>query len=71
MGRWLRPEMGRDMVLNPEVRVNQTNRGTAVRENHVEGEKYADHRFRKFLRSRRPEVMPNLNRFFSKDQKDN
>jgi len=40
-----------------------------ILENKDEGEKYAQHNFRKYLRTRQPQVMPSLNRFFS--QEDN
>jgi hypothetical protein len=37
----------------------------AVLDNKEEGEKYAEHGLRKFLRTRPPEVMPAINHFFS------
>ena len=48
-------------------RVNKAHRKMAVLENREEGMKYAEHGFRKFLRTRPPEVMPTINHFFSQD----
>jgi hypothetical protein len=36
-----------------------------VLENYAEGEAYAEHKLRKFLRNRPSEVMPSVNKFFS------
>ncbi|KAG8384584.1 hypothetical protein BUALT_Bualt04G0133100 [Buddleja alternifolia] len=58
-------QLTRNVLLNPEVRINKAHRTTAVLENQEEGEKYAEHGLRKFLRTRPPEVMPAVNRFFS------
>lgn len=38
-----------------------------ILENENEGEMYAQHKLRKFLRTRPPQVMPSLNRFFSEE----
>ncbi|KAF3788281.1 hypothetical protein EJ110_NYTH21150 [Nymphaea thermarum] len=57
----------RNLFMNPDVRVNKEHRATAVLENYEEGERYADHGFRRFLRTRPPEVMPAINSFFSSD----
>lgn len=46
-------------------RVSKEKRIAGVLENYAEGEAYAEHRFRKFLRNRPPQVMPSLNNFFS------
>ncbi|TYI68136.1 hypothetical protein E1A91_D08G068300v1 [Gossypium mustelinum] len=79
MGRWMKPEvyplvgamafvtsmcifqLTRNVFLNPAV-------SQAVLENYEEGEKYAEHGLRKFLRTRPPEVMPAINHFFSEDK---
>ncbi|KAH7554452.1 hypothetical protein ACOSP7_028172 [Xanthoceras sorbifolium] len=61
-------QLTRNMLLNPEVRINKTHRREAVLENKEEGEKYAQHGLRKFLRTRPPEVMPSINHFFSQDK---
>ncbi|XP_076930497.1 uncharacterized protein LOC143595344 [Bidens hawaiensis] len=58
-------QLTRNVVMNPDVRVNKIHRTTAVLENHDEGEKYAEHGFRRFLRTRPPEVMPWVNSFLS------
>ncbi|CAI9109878.1 OLC1v1009799C1 [Oldenlandia corymbosa var. corymbosa] len=62
-------QLTRNILLNPDVRVNKTHRKTAVLENQEEGEKYAEHGLRKFLRTRPPEVMPAINRFFAGNEK--
>ncbi|KAJ0712303.1 putative NADH-ubiquinone reductase complex 1 MLRQ subunit [Helianthus annuus] len=72
-------QLTRNVFMNPDVsgrcprhkgssapdRVNKVHRTTAVLENHDEGEKYAEHGLRKFLRTRPPEIMPTVNSFFS------
>ncbi|KAI3439492.1 uncharacterized protein J3R85_004694 [Psidium guajava] len=61
-------QLTRNVVLNPDVRINKKHRGMAVLDNAEEGRKYAEHGLRKFLRARPPEVMPTINHFFSKDK---
>lgn len=46
-------------------RINKAHRSMGVLENEEEGEKYAKHSLRNFLRTRPPQVMPSINRFFS------
>jgi hypothetical protein len=46
-------------------RISKRRRTMAVLDNKEEGEKYAEHGLRKFLRTRPPEVMPAINHFFS------
>ncbi|CAA3026331.1 uncharacterized protein LOC111369183 [Olea europaea var. sylvestris] len=58
-------QLVRNICTNPEVRVTKENRSAGVLQNFEEGEKYAQHGLRKYVRGRRPEVMPNLNKFFS------
>ncbi|KAI3762009.1 hypothetical protein L1987_52432 [Smallanthus sonchifolius] len=58
-------QLTRNIFMNPDVRVNKEHRTTAVLENHDEGQKYAEHGLRRFLRTRPPEVMPTVNSFFS------
>ncbi|CAH1420927.1 uncharacterized protein LOC111885880 [Lactuca sativa] len=58
-------QLTRNVVMNPDVRVNKAHRTTAVLENQDEGKKYAEHGLRRFLRTRPPEVMPSVNSFFS------
>ncbi|XP_072956965.1 uncharacterized protein [Typha angustifolia] len=55
----------RNISSNPEVRVTKQNRAAGVLENFEEGEKYAQHSLRKFVRNRNPEIMPSINKFFS------
>ncbi|KAL7101066.1 hypothetical protein ABFS83_08G033600 [Erythranthe nasuta] len=61
-------QLTRNVILNPDVRINKAHRTTAVLENEEEGWKYREHNLRKFLRTRPPEVMPSVNRFFSEDK---
>ncbi|KAF3333953.1 NADH-ubiquinone reductase complex 1 MLRQ subunit [Carex littledalei] len=58
-------QLTRNVFTNPDVRINKTNRTTAVLENEEEGKRYSQHEFRKFLSERRPEVFPAINHFFS------
>ncbi|KAJ0712459.1 putative NADH-ubiquinone reductase complex 1 MLRQ subunit [Helianthus annuus] len=46
-------------------RVNKENRAAGVLDNFAEGERYAEHSLRKFVRNKSPEIMPNLNSFFA------
>ncbi|KAK3032542.1 hypothetical protein RJ639_036781 [Escallonia herrerae] len=59
-------QLTRNMLLNPDVRINKAHRTMAVLENEEEGERYAKHGLRKFLRQRPPEIMPSINHFFSR-----
>ncbi|KAJ8775222.1 hypothetical protein K2173_020226 [Erythroxylum novogranatense] len=61
-------QLTRNIFLNPDVRVNKANRSKSVLENYEEGERYAEHKLRKFLRTRPPEIMPTINHFFSEDK---
>ncbi|KAL9227413.1 hypothetical protein vseg_003102 [Gypsophila vaccaria] len=58
-------QLVRNICINPEVRVNKEKRIAGVLENYAEGEKYAEHPLRKFLRTRPPEIMPSINSFFA------
>ncbi|XP_039003054.1 uncharacterized protein LOC120129670 [Hibiscus syriacus] len=60
-------QLTRNVFLNPAVRINKSDRSKAVLENYEEGEKYAEHGLRKFLRTRPPEIMPaiKINYIFS------
>lgn len=48
-----------------KCRVNKENRAAGILDNHVEGEKYSQHALRKYVRNKSPEIMPNINGFFS------
>ncbi|XXG63417.1 hypothetical protein AAC387_Pa05g1617 [Persea americana] len=61
-------QLTRNMLMNPDVRINKAHRSTAVLDNEEEGEKYAQHSLRKFLRTRPPEIMPAINDFFSNNK---
>ncbi|MED6195992.1 hypothetical protein PIB30_043029 [Stylosanthes scabra] len=58
-------QLVRNICINPEVRVSKEKRSAGVLENFDEGEKYAEHGLRKFVRNRDPEIMPSINTFFS------
>uniref|UniRef100_A0A6N2MZN3 Uncharacterized protein n=2 Tax=Salix TaxID=40685 RepID=A0A6N2MZN3_SALVM len=62
-------QLTRSVFMNPDVRINKANRRMGVLENKEEGEKYAEHGLRRFLRTRPPEIMPAINHFFSEDNK--
>ncbi|KAG8365952.1 hypothetical protein BUALT_Bualt17G0025500 [Buddleja alternifolia] len=58
-------QLARNICTNPEVRITKENRAAGVLENFEEGKQYAEHSLRKYVRGRRPEIMPNVNGFFS------
>ncbi|XVE85249.1 hypothetical protein DITRI_Ditri17bG0076900 [Diplodiscus trichospermus] len=58
-------QLVRNITSNPEVRVTKENRTAGVLDNFEEGERYAEHGLRKFLRQRPPQIMPSINSFFS------
>ncbi|KAF5745930.1 hypothetical protein HS088_TW06G00095 [Tripterygium wilfordii] len=58
-------QLVRNIFTNPEVRVTKENRLAGVLENQDEGERYAEHAVRKFVRGRAPEIMHSLNSSFS------
>ncbi|KAJ1685808.1 hypothetical protein LUZ63_017198 [Rhynchospora breviuscula] len=58
-------QLTRNITGNPEVRVNKEKRAAGILDNFEEGERYAQHGVRKFLRTKTPEIMPALNKFFS------
>uniref|UniRef100_A0A7N0RI98 Uncharacterized protein n=1 Tax=Kalanchoe fedtschenkoi TaxID=63787 RepID=A0A7N0RI98_KALFE len=58
-------QLTRNVFMNPDVRVNKEHRQLGVLENEDEGEKYAEHGLRRFLRTRPPEIMPALNKIFA------
>ncbi|KAG1364355.1 uncharacterized protein [Elaeis guineensis] len=58
-------QLVRNICINPEVRVSKEGRAAGVLENYAEGEKYAEHGLRKFVRNKAPEIMPSINRFFA------
>ncbi|XP_010937886.1 uncharacterized protein [Elaeis guineensis] len=53
-------QLTRNMILNPDVRINKTRRSTAILDNAEEGEMYSQHSFRKFLYRLRPSVLPSF-----------
>ncbi|XP_058186467.1 uncharacterized protein LOC131303556 [Rhododendron vialii] len=58
-------QLVRNISTNPEVRVTKENRTAGVLDNFAEGEKYSQHALRKFVRNKSPEIMPNVNKFFT------
>ncbi|PKA57810.1 hypothetical protein AXF42_Ash015188 [Apostasia shenzhenica] len=58
-------QLVRNITINPEVRVLKNNRAAGVLENYEEGERYAEHGLRKFVRNKTPQIMPSVNNFFS------
>lgn len=58
-------QLVRNICINPEVRVNKEGRAAGVLDNFSEGKSYSEHGLRKFVRGKSPEIMPNLNGFFS------
>ncbi|KAL5987798.1 hypothetical protein ACLOJK_035552 [Asimina triloba] len=58
-------QLVRNIIGNPEVRVNKENRAAGILENFAEGERYAEHGLRKFVRNKSPEIMPSINGFFT------
>ncbi|RWW39371.1 hypothetical protein BHE74_00055307 [Ensete ventricosum] len=62
-------QLVRNICINPEVRINKEGRAAGVLENYAEGEKYAEHSLRRFVRNRNPEIMPAINGFFTSPSK--
>lgn len=58
------------IILHLLYRITKQNRAAGVLDNFAEGEKYAEHSLRKFVRNRKPEIMPNLNSFFTDPQRN-
>ncbi|XP_027123856.2 uncharacterized protein LOC113767839 isoform X2 [Coffea eugenioides] len=63
-------QLVRNICINPEVRVAKQDRAAGVLENFAEGEKYAEHALRKYVRNRKPEIMPAINSFFTEPEKN-
>lgn len=47
------------------IRVSKEKRAAGVLDNFSEGEMYAEHFLRKFVRNKSPEIMPSVNNFFT------
>ncbi|XP_057440410.1 uncharacterized protein LOC130732366 [Lotus japonicus] len=61
-------QLTRNLLGNPDVRISKARRSMGVLfDNKEEGERYAEHGLRKFLRTRQPEIMPTINHFFSEE----
>ncbi|KAK7381219.1 hypothetical protein VNO78_33750 [Psophocarpus tetragonolobus] len=61
-------QLSRNLLTNPDVRINKTHRNMAVLDNKEEVERYTEHGLRRYLRTRPPEIMPTINHFFSEDK---
>ncbi|CAL5191050.1 unnamed protein product [Lathyrus oleraceus] len=61
-------QLTRNLIQNPDVRIRKSGRTNGVFDNEEEGEKYAKHGLRNFVRTRPPEVMPTINHFFSQQK---
>lgn len=57
--------MDLNLKFNLNFRVTKEKRAAGVLDNFAEGEKYAEHGLRKFVRNKSPEIMPSINKFFS------
>lgn len=51
-------------------RVTKQNRSAGILENYEEGERYAEHMLRKYVRNKEPQIMPSINNFFSDPKLD-
>ncbi|KAL8547408.1 hypothetical protein ACS0TY_006946 [Phlomoides rotata] len=64
----------KSLILEAEfentAKVNKQGRAAGVLENFDEGEMYSEHALRKFVRNKRPEIMPSINSFFADPQKN-
>lgn len=52
-------------LLSVKLRVSKESRAAGVLDNFAEGEKYAQHALRKYVRNKSPEIMPSINSFFA------
>ncbi|XP_038713012.1 uncharacterized protein LOC120006958 [Tripterygium wilfordii] len=58
-------QLFRNITGNPEVRVMKEKRAAGVLDNFEEGERYAEHGLRKYVRNRPTQIMPKFNGFFT------
>ncbi|KAG8388632.1 hypothetical protein BUALT_Bualt02G0145600 [Buddleja alternifolia] len=69
VSRWIRPELWELRWASAVFSwVSKEGRAAGVLENFEEGQKYSEHALRKFVRNRRPEIMPSINSFFTDPQ---
>ncbi|CAM6045819.1 unnamed protein product [Sphagnum compactum] len=54
--------MGRNLSINPDIRINKDDRAAGVLENYREGKAYKDHGFRRYLKDVKPSA---FSRYFS------
>lgn len=53
------------MFIIGMYRVTKENRTAGILDNFAEGERYAEHAVRKFVRNKSSQIMPSVNSFFS------
>ncbi|EFJ14222.1 hypothetical protein SELMODRAFT_152721 [Selaginella moellendorffii] len=56
----------RNLMLNPEVRINKEDRSAGLVQNYKEGYEYHEHGLRHYMRNRKSEIMPRINEYFTK-----
>jgi len=61
-------QLSRNLFTNPEVRLLKENRAAGILDNFEEGEKYAEHKLRKYVRNKSPEIMPSINKYFTESK---
>lgn len=57
--------IARNLVANPDVRINKVDRAAGYLENFKEGENYHQHSLRKYVEDRPPQIFAGLNKGFS------
>ncbi|MCO5547254.1 hypothetical protein L7F22_000699 [Adiantum nelumboides] len=57
--------MARNLLANPDVRINKADRAAGYLENFQEGEHYHQHGVRKMLEDRPPHIFSGINKVFS------
>jgi len=55
-------------ACNGTCRLSKENRSAGILENYEEGERYAEHGLRKYVRNRAPQIMSSINDFFTKEE---
>ncbi|CAN5951699.1 unnamed protein product [Sphagnum jensenii] len=60
--------MGRNLSINPDVRINKDDRAAGVLENYSEGKAYKDHGFRRYLKDVKPSA---FSRYFRESKNIN
>jgi len=55
-------------ACNGTCRLSKEKRSAGILENYEEGERYAEHGLRKYVRNRAPQIMSSINDFFTKEE---